>query len=34
MRRDVILAMQHKNVARPLVFDRISEGPHPGFKKK
>lgn len=34
MRRDTILAMQHKNVPRSLVFDRISEGPSPRFEKK
>ena len=27
MRRDAILAMQHKNATRLSIFDRISEGP-------
>ena len=34
MRRDAILAMQHENVVRPSVFDRIREGPPLGFEKK
>lgn len=34
MMRDTILAMQHKGDVRPSVFDKISEGPPPGFKKK
>ncbi|KAG4954018.1 hypothetical protein JHK87_039612 [Glycine soja] len=34
MKKDAILAMQHKDVGRPSIFDRISEGPPPGFKKE
>jgi len=34
MRRDAILAMQHKNGVRPLVFDKINEGPSSIFRKK
>lgn len=34
MKRDAILAMQQKSGVRPLVFDRITEGPPPGFEKK
>ncbi|KAG5091347.1 hypothetical protein JHK82_050125 [Glycine max] len=34
MRKYAILAVQHKNVARPSIFDKISEGPPPRFEKK
>lgn len=34
MRRNAILAMQHKSGLRPLVFDKTSKGPPFGFENK
>lgn len=34
LRRDAILAMQQKSGVRPLMYNRISPGPPPGFKTK
>lgn len=34
MRRNAILAMQHKSGVRPSVFDKTSKGPPFGFENK
>ncbi|KAG4983117.1 hypothetical protein JHK87_027866 [Glycine soja] len=34
IKRDAILEIRQWNGVRPLVFDRITEGPPPGFEKK